>query len=229
MNLANHVRSRTSSASAIPSDTCKGVARTYTLESLVIKGFLRGLSTRDVEAASENPAYVVKCRRAVDAAGGVAPNGLALMQFALYRRTPGPLLSGRGAAAGTMDAEVRLVALEAAPTRGVSSGRRFLCLMAHETGMPVDVTDPDGESQRRTRRERLLWFVVPGLIMVGVGVLVLRFVSAHKVAPPSSRYGPPLAIEGEPVKIPAGAAHRDTAIGWVLVAIGVAMVLVLRV
>lgn len=29
----------------------KGVARTHALESLVISGFLRGLSTRDVEAA----------------------------------------------------------------------------------------------------------------------------------------------------------------------------------
>ena len=31
----------------------KGVARTHALESLVISGFLRGLSTRDVEAALE--------------------------------------------------------------------------------------------------------------------------------------------------------------------------------
>ncbi len=31
----------------------KGVTRTHALESLVISGFLRGLSTRDVEAALE--------------------------------------------------------------------------------------------------------------------------------------------------------------------------------
>lgn len=117
-----------------------------------------------------------------------------------------------------------LIALEAAPARGVSSGRRFLYLMAHKTGTPVDVTDQDGDSTRLTRRERLLWFVVSGLIMVGVGLLVLRFVSGHKIAPSPGRYEP-IGIQGEPLKIPAGAAHRDTAIGWGLVAIGVALVL----
>jgi putative transposase len=31
----------------------KGVTRTHALKSLVVSGFLRGLSTRDVEAASQ--------------------------------------------------------------------------------------------------------------------------------------------------------------------------------
>jgi transposase-like protein len=52
----------------------KGVARTHALESLVISGFLRGLSTRDIEAALEEVSRS-RSRRSRRSPGSVRTSG----------------------------------------------------------------------------------------------------------------------------------------------------------
>jgi hypothetical protein len=89
--------------------------------------------------------------------------------------------------------------------------------------MPMTPTQARG----LTRQQRLLWFVLPGLLLVGVGVLVVRFVEAH---PPGERGVPGFSDEQglfgpEGGHIPRSAYHLDLAIGLGLIGAGAVLVL----
>jgi hypothetical protein len=87
----------------------------------------------------------------------------------------------------------------------------------------VAVSDTDSPPTRMSRRERLLWFVLPGLLLAGGGVLLLRIVEAHQ--PANQRERSVESIFGPvPGHLPPGAYHLDTAIGWTLVGVGAVLV-----
>ncbi len=75
-------------------------------------------------------------------------------------------------------------------------------------GNAVIVTGTACESGRLTRRERLLWFVLPGLLVWGAGGLFQRYVKDRPPAPE------PPAVPGH---LPAAAYHVDLALSWGLV------------
>jgi hypothetical protein len=81
---------------------------------------------------------------------------------------------------------------------------------------------PTTQAQRMSRRERLLWFVLPGLLLVGAGVLVVRFVQAHRPGPDGEPEGV-LNLPGG--HLPKGAYHLDSGIGWGLIGVGALLVL----
>jgi hypothetical protein len=90
------------------------------------------------------------------------------------------------------------------------------------------------ERVRLTKRERILWFVLSGLLLAVGGVLLLRAVEAHKPASPSQRAyestfgtlerGTPGASHIFPEHLPPGAYHLDSAIAWGLVGVGALLV-----
>lgn len=98
----------------------------------------------------------------------------------------------------------------------IADTREGLLLMA--------VSDANSPPLRMFRRERLLWFVLPGLLLAGGGLLLLRIVEAHQ--PASQRERSLESIFGPaPGHLPPGAYHLDTAIGWGLVGVGAMLVL----
>jgi len=72
-----------------------------------------------------------------------------------------------------------------------------------------------------SRRERLLWFVLPGLLLVGAGLLMVQFVEAHQPGPG----GEPKGVFNLPGgHLPTRAYHLDSAIGWGLIGVGALLV-----
>jgi hypothetical protein len=94
----------------------------------------------------------------------------------------------------------------------------WFIMHAVRLGTAVDVRETEGPPRRLTRRERLIWFVLPGILMVAAGVLLVRLVETHK----SKGFFPG---NFEPQPLPSGAYHLDLGIGWGLVGIGALMML----